>query len=90
MKLAAQLEIDQIINDGEIPMSNENPPGRIVSTNNHQDFVTYADMLKGDKQTYNENMMNPQPSSQKHPVSITYELVIAKIPKTLKKRAEMK
>ena len=67
-------------------MSNENMPRRIVSTNNHQDFITYADMLKGDKQTYNDNMINPPPSSQKRPVSISYELAIAEITKTLKKK----
>ena len=49
MKLVVQLKIDIIINEGVIPMSNENQPGRIVSTNNHQDFITYADTLKGDK-----------------------------------------
>ena len=87
MKLAAQLEIDNIINEGEIPMSNENPPERIVSMNNHQDFITYAEMLKGDKHTYNDNMINPPPSSQKRPVSISYELAIAEIPKTPKKKS---
>ena len=81
MILAAQLEIDNIINEGEIPMSNENPPGRIVSTNNHQDFIIYDDMLKGDKQTYNDNMMNLPPPSQKRPVSIYYELANVEIPK---------
>ena len=86
MKLVAQLEIDNIINKGEIPMSNENSPGRIVSTNNHQDFITYADMLKGDTQTYNDNMMNPLPSSQKRPVSISYELANVEILKTKKKK----
>ena len=87
MKLAAQLEIDNNINEGEIPMSNENPPGRIVSTNNHQDFIRYTDMLKGDKQTYNDNMMNPPPSSQKRPVSISYELANVEIPEIPKKKS---
>ena len=68
-------------------MSNENLTGRIVNTNNHQDFITYADMLDGDKHTYNDNMLNPPPSSQTRPVSISYELAIAKIPKTPKKRS---
>ena len=84
MNPAAQLEIDNIINEGEIPMSNENPPGRIVSTNNHQDLITYADILKGDTQTYTDNMMNPPPSSQKRPVSISYELTNVEIPQTPK------
>ena len=87
MKLAAQLEIDNNINEGEILMSNENPPGRIVSTNNHQDFIRYTDMLKGDKQTYNDNMMNPPPSSQKRPVSISYELANVEIPEIPKKKS---
>ena len=87
MKPAAQLEIDKIINEGEIPMSNKNPPGRIVSTNNHQDFITYADMLKRDKKTYNDNMMNPPPPSQKRPISISYELAIVETPKTPKKKS---
>ena len=86
MKHTAQLKIDKIINEGEIPISNENPPGRIVSTNNHQDFITYADMLKRDKKTYNDNMMNPPPPSQKRPISISYELAIVETPKTPKKK----
>ena len=67
-------------------MSNENPPGRIVSTNNHQDFITYTDMLKGDKQKYNDNMTNPPPPSQKRPVYISHELAIVETPKTPKKK----
>ena len=70
-------------------MSNENPPGRIVSTNNYQYFITYADMLKGDKQTYNDNMMNPSPSSQKRPVSISYDLAIVEIAKPPKKKCKI-
>ena len=38
MKPVAQLEKDKNINEGKISMSNENPPGRIDSTNNHQDL----------------------------------------------------
>ena len=69
-------------------MSNENPPGRIVSTNNHQDYITYADMLKGDTKIYTDTMMNPPPSSQKRPVSISYELTNVESPQTPQKRAE--
>ena len=72
MEPAIQLEIKQIINEGEIPMSNEKPPSKIVSTNNHKNVITYNDMLKGDKGAYNDNMMNSPLSSQKHPVSISY------------------
>ena len=46
-EICSLIQIDQIINAGEIPMSKENPPGRIVRTNNHQNFISYADMLKG-------------------------------------------
>ena len=72
MKPAIRIEIKQIINEGEISMLNEKPPWKIVSTNNHQNFITYADILKGDKGIYNDNMMNSPLSSQKHPVSISY------------------
>ena len=41
-------------------------------------------MLKGDKESYNDIMTNPSPSSQKHPVSISYELAIVETPKTPK------
>ena len=90
MKPKAQLEIDKITNEGEIPMTNENPPGRIVSTNNHQDFITYTYMLKENKERCDENMTNPLPSSQKHLVSISYDLAIVATPKTPKKNSEMK
>ena len=86
MKYVAHLETDQIINEGEIPMSNKNPPGRIVSTNNRQDFITYGDMLKEAKEKYNKNMTTPLTSSQKCSVSISYELAIVETPKTPKKQ----
>ena len=79
MKSAAVQEIDQIINSGEIPLSKENTPSRILRINNHQDFITYTNILTGNKETYNDNMTNPPPSSQKHAVSISYDLVINKI-----------
>ena len=79
MKSAAVQEIDQIINSGEIPLSKENTPSRILRINNHQDFITYTNILTGNKETYNDNMMNPPPSSQKHAVSISYDLVINNI-----------
>ena len=46
-------------------MSNKNLPWEVLSTNNHQDFITYADMLKGDKEKYNDNKTNLLPTSKK-------------------------
>ena len=48
-------------------MSNKNFPWEILSTNNHQNFITYSDMLKGDKEKYNDNMTNPSQTSKKPP-----------------------
>ena len=45
--------------EGDMPAEPERLPGRIFNTQNHQEFIAYANMLKGDEKEYNETMTGP-------------------------------
>ena len=75
LKNQVQIVIDSIIEQGEFPENNDTSPGWIVKQHNHQDLISYANMLKVDTQTYDEKLTIYFHSANKHPVSISYELL---------------
>ena len=75
LKNQVQMVIDSIIEQGEFPENNDTSPGWIVKQHNHQDLISYANMLKVDTQTYDEKLIIYFHSANKHPVSISYELL---------------
>jgi len=70
----AQTDIDSLILNGEILTSNEHPLARISKMNTHADVISYAAMLQGYAQTYNEAMTGSPHSSQTCHVIISYDL----------------
>ena len=48
VKYQEQQDIDTIINEGNILDKSERLPERISNKQNHQDLISYTDMLKGD------------------------------------------
>ena len=65
VKYQEQQDIDTIINEGNILDKSERLPERVSNKQNHQDLMSYADMLKGDKKEYNDTMIGSPASSQK-------------------------
>ena len=87
-KEQAQRDIHSLISNSEIPTSIENPPGRTSKVHIHADFISYAAMLQGDTLKYNETMTCPPQSSNKRPVTISYDLTDATPPNPKKSRGK--
>ena len=54
----------------------------------HKDFISYANTLKGDSQTYDDKLTIPSPSANKRPVSILYELLLDEEASVNKKKSK--
>ena len=65
LKQQAQTDIDSLIEQEEISMNNDTPPGRTTKQHNHKDFISYANMLKDNSQTYDDKLTGIPPSANK-------------------------
>ena len=69
-------------------MNNDTLPGMTTNQHIHKAFISYANTLKGDSQTYDDKLTVPLPSANKRPVSIIYELLLDEEASANKKKSK--
>ena len=84
-----QRDIDSLTLNSEIPTLIEHSPSRTSKVNTHANFISYAAMLQGNTHKYNEAMIGSPQSSQKRPVTISYDITDATPPTPKKIRGKM-